>query len=333
MKVPERAGSIRMAGMEEVKNGDNTAYDKGILLGGPEDNSCMLKIGAHLTISGGLSKMANLARDIGCEAVQIFSRSPRGGKPREFSENEIHTMRTILGDAGIRPLVVHAPYFVNLASDDISTRSYTKDVLVLDLMRSDMLNASYCVVHMGHNKDESRGLANAACVIKEVLAEYTPKCRLLLENAAGQGSEVGHRFSSLATVITALADIGLGDRLGICIDVCHAFAAGYDVRDAGGWTTIDDEICGVTRGMNRAQVYLLHLNDSHHPLGSRKDRHAHIGEGYIGLDGFRAILKSTAELRCRENQGFSGILETPTDKPNGYVEDIERLKEVRKLCR
>ncbi|HHY38963.1 MAG TPA: deoxyribonuclease IV [Clostridia bacterium] len=286
----------------------------------------MIRIGAHLTISGGLFKMAELARDLHCEAVQIFSRSPRGGKPREFTESEIMRMRQILDESDIRPLVVHVPYLVNLAHDGGKTRDYAREVLTLDLKRSDALGCAFCVVHSGHHEDEERGLANVASLLREVLEEYTPKCRLLLENTAGQGGEVGRRFSSLAAVISVLREEGFGDCLGICLDVCHAFAAGYDVRLPETWAAIGEELRGVTE---EGLVYLLHLNDSQHPLGSRRDRHAHVGEGYIGVDGFGTILAVAPKSWFCVGEDIAGILETPIEIPGDYLKDMGILREIR----
>lgn len=288
----------------------------------------MMRIGAHLTISGGLFKMASVARDLNCEAVQVFSRSPRGGKPREFAGSEVAKMREILDESGIRPLVVHVPYLVNLAADGGRIRDYAKEVLTLDLKRSDFLGCAFCVVHSGHHDDEERGLANVTSLLGEVLEEYTPECRLLLENTAGQGDEVGRRFSSLAAIVSVLSEAGFGDRLGICLDVCHAFAAGYDVRLSETWEAMGEELRSVTE---KGLVYLLHLNDSQHPLGSRKDRHAHVGEGYIGVDGFRTILKVAPKSWFCVGEDIAGILETPIKIPDDYLKDIGTLREIREI--
>jgi len=283
-----------------------------------------MRIGAHLSISRGLGEMAREAVTLGCEAVQVFSRSPRGGKARPLAGDELTEMKGVFEEAGIRPLVVHVPYFLNLASDDEHTYSYTTSVLVEDMERAGKMGAEFLVTHLGHRpaRDDGRGLETAldrvARAIQTALKENPGvDVRLLLENTAGQSREIG---CSLEEVAAVFARVGRPDRTGICVDTCHAFAAGYDLRDE---RAVDDFIEQFNRAIGIEHLYAMHLNDAMHPLGSRRDRHQHIGHGHIGLTGFSAILNHPMLKH------LPGVIETPVDSEESNARNLSILRTLR----
>lgn len=278
----------------------------------------MTRLGAHVGIGGGLIKAAAAAAAIGCETMQIFSRSPRGGKPRQFGPDELLGWLRAIKEANIWPLVIHVPYFLNLASPEAKIYDYSVESLALDMERAGALGASYVVTHIGHGRGDPDGAhERVAAAVSAALDRSPPGVMLLLENTAGAGGELGTRFADLAEV-RALA--GASGRIGLCLDTCHAFGAGYDLSNEGGVEATLDE---VERTLGLGSLRVVHANDSKGTLGSGIDRHAHIGQGHIGLDGFRALLRHPAL------DGVSFILETPVDEARGLEEDLAALKQLR----
>lgn len=268
--------------------------------------------------------MAERAVSLGCEAVQIFSRSPRGGKAKELSLPDVEKMKSILAENDIHPLVVHVPYFTNLASDDPEARNYSIDVLVEDLQRTETLGGRYLVTHVGHKrKDEHpespEALARVYSSIEEVLERYRGPVKMLLENTAGMGQEIGTSFEALGALVKSFPE----DRLGACLDTAHAFGAGYDLKGSEGVQkvlTAFDEHVGLSR------LGAMHLNDSKNPLASRMDRHAHIGRGHLGEETFRAL------LGCRLlPQDLPGLLETPIDDDGDDLSNMKKIRALRDL--
>ncbi len=264
--------------------------------------------------------MARNAAQIGCEAVQVFSRSPRGGKARELPETEVSEMKAVLAKNGIEPLVVHAPYFLNLASFDEAKRASSVDLLVEECMRAHLLGARFVVVHLGHRHQSEEtpepALLRSGRSIKQSLEECPDSVTVLLENTAGQGKEIGWAFEDLAALMKDLPE----DKTGVCLDTCHAFGAGYDLSNPQG---IEDSLEAFDRCIGLSRLRLLHLNDSKGALGCRVDRHAHIGHGNIGLEGFKALLNNPALP-----PGLAGILETPVDSPSSHRDNIGVIKSI-----
>ncbi|MGI6628176.1 MAG: deoxyribonuclease IV [Bacillota bacterium] len=281
-----------------------------------------MRFGVHLSIQGGMGKMARAAVRLGCETVQIFSRSPRGGKAKALLPDDVSNMKELFSEHDIRPLVIHAPYFMNLASVDPDKKDYSVQVLAEDLMRAETLGAEFVVTHIGHKSKEEgpeseQALARVLDSIHKVLAMYSGPVRLLLENTAGQGQEIGSTFEALGTLIKLLPL----DRVGTCFDICHAFGQGYDLSDPGKTHCLlssYDELVGLET------LEIIHLNDSKGSLGSHRDRHQHIGRGSIGLKGFSAIINSPLL-----KPGIPGIMETPNDSPTADEENLSTVKRLR----
>jgi deoxyribonuclease-4 len=269
-----------------------------------------------------MEKMAKTAIELGCETVQIFSRSPRGGKAKPLDPDDVTRMKQLLEAHDIRPLVIHAPYFVNLASVDEAKRSYSIEVLAEDLTRAEALGAGFVVTHIGHKHpdepdDGSQALCRVIDSLNEVLDAYSGPVKLLLENTAGQGQELGAGFEELGKLVQVLPP----DRVGTCFDTSHALGWGYDLSDPGMVEQIFrayDQLVGLDT------LEVMHLNDSKMPPGSRRDRHAHIGKGSIGLEGFREIINYPG-LKPE----IPGIMETPKDTPTADEDNLATVKALR----
>ena len=267
-------------------------------------------IGAHVSQAGGLEKAVGRGMERGCEAIQIFNQSPRMWKPTAYGDDAFAAFREAMDDSPIEAVVIHAVYLINCGSDDPEIRDKSLASLTQSLTVGDHIGATGVVLHAGSAKTGNVGeaIARAGEVIAEAL-KATDHCELHLENTAGAGGTLGRSFEELAALIEAG---GSAERLGVCLDSCHLFASGYDIRTAAGLTeTIDrfDEIVGLER------LGSLHLNDSQTGLGSNRDRHADIGAGELGDGGCEAYLSEPRfdSLPC--------ILETPGPDRQGPTKD------------
>lgn len=277
-----------------------------------------MKVGAHISIAGGLGKAVSRARSLGCETMQVFSRSPRGGKARSLSAGELEELRAGLVEAGIGPLVVHVPYLLNLAAAEERVYRYSLELLAEDLARAEAMGAPYLVIHMGHYPGPAEdGKERVAQGLRLVLDNYGGPVTILLENTAGGRHELGHTFQDIAWV---MKESGYQERLGICLDTCHAFAAGYDLASPSG---IGETLGIIDREIGLKKLGVVHANDSRGALGSRLDRHEHIGWGYIGREGFRALLHRP------ELAEVPFILETPVKTSQDDLRNLAMLKELR----
>ena len=281
----------------------------------------MLRLGAHESIAGGLYRAFDRARSVGCEAVQIFVKSNRSWAVKPLTEEDVVRFKAKAQETGIQPVVGHASYLLNLATPDEALWAKSRDMLVVELERCEALGVPYLVLHPGSHvgAGEEAGLAQVAQALGEVHAA-TPgfQAQILLETTAGQGTSLGHRFEHLAWLIEHTPG---GARLGVCLDTCHVFGAGYELRTWAGYAATM-ETFDRTIGLERLKA--VHLNDSKGDLGSRKDRHEHIGKGCIGLAGFRHLLNDP------RLDGLPGLLETP--KGEDLHEDRENLALLRSLC-
>jgi deoxyribonuclease IV len=263
-------------------------------------------IGAHVSPSGGLPKAIERGVERGCRAIQIFNQSPRMWKPSVYRDEDVAAFREAMAASAIDAVVIHAVYLVNCASDDRDIRAKSLASLTHSLRAGQAIGADGVVLHPGSAKTGHVGSAldRAAGTIREALAE-SEGCELHLENTAGAGGTLGRSFDELATL---LEGIGGGARVRVCLDSCHLFASGYDIRTAAGMGAVLRE---ASRKLGRGRIGALHLNDSQTALGSSRDRHANIGKGQLGEPGCAAFLSapSLQKLPC--------ILETPGEKRAG----------------
>ncbi len=278
----------------------------------------MVQIGVHISIAGGMGKSVDRAIDKGCDIFQIFSRSPRGWKFKDLSEEEVKSFTEKLKKSGIGPVFNHMPYLPNLASpkEEVYKQSITN--LIAELKRCEELRISYLVTHLGshsgHGKEE--GLRRLVDAISLAFSKTENKVVVLLENTAGSKNSMGGSFEDIAAILDALDS----NRLGVCLDTCHLFAAGYDLRTAESINSILKKF-HVLIGLD--QLKLIHLNDSKGEIGSALDRHEHIGLGKIGMNGFKSILKNDTL------KNLPMILETPVDSRR---DDLENLRITRELA-
>ncbi len=247
----------------------------------------MPRLGAHLSISGGLPRAVDRAEASGCEALQIFTKSAGQWRARELPPDEIALFRRRVEETGIRPVVAHNSYLINLAAADPVLRARSIESLRDELDRAEALGLDGLVMHPGSftSGTEQAGLRMIAEGLSQIFeARPDARTRILLEHTAGQGTNLGHRFEHLAEIIERL---GGSRRVGVCLDTCHLIAAGYDICSDAGYQETFRQF-GKIVGMSRLKVF--HFNDSKKPCGSRVDRHEHIGKGCLGLAPFRRIL-------------------------------------------
>jgi deoxyribonuclease-4 len=258
------------------------------------------------------------AAALGCTAIQVFVKNANQWQGRELARREIAAFRAAHAASGVGPLIAHASYLINLCAADPELLARSRLALADELARCARLGVGALVVHPGAHlgAGEEAGMDRAAASLAAVLAALPRvRVRVLLENTAGQGSCLGHRLEHLAGIRCRLA---APRRVGVCLDTCHAFAAGYAIHDRGGY---EDFLAEVEERVGLAAVGALHLNDSVRPFASRRDRHAHIGEGEIGLDAFARLLH---EPRL---QAVPMVVETePGDAMAGHRRDLETLR-------
>jgi deoxyribonuclease IV len=242
-------------------------------------------IGAHVSPAGGPAKAVERGVAKGCRAIQIFNQNPRAWRPTEYSGDQVAAFREAMAASDVDALLIHAVYLLNPASEDADIREKTLTSLIASLRAGASLGAHAVVLHPGSAKtgDPEPALERAAAVIAEALAE-SEGCPLHLENTAGAGGTLGRSFHELARLIELA---GGDERLGLCLDSCHLFASGFDIRTEDGLAEVLDE-CVELVGPDR--LGSLHLNDSQTPLGSNRDRHANIGQGELGEAGCAVFL-------------------------------------------
>ncbi len=273
----------------------------------------MVLLGAHVSISGSIALSVDRARELGCTTFQIFTRNPRGWISKKLKDEEVEEFVRKRKEAGYEVVVAHMPYLPNIASPEALSWRRSVKSLAEELQRCEMLGLDYLVCHIGSHmgKGVEKGIAQVARAVNETISRVEAKCMILLENMAGQKNSVGSYFPQIRAILDKVDD---QKRVGVCLDTCHLYAAGYDiaVKDGLEKTLSDfDESVGLKR------LKVLHLNDSRGKLGSHLDRHEHIGRGYIGEEGFRVIVNH------KSLRGLPMILETPQDEYGGYEVDLE----------
>lgn len=273
-------------------------------------------IGAHVTISKGLSGAVKLAHQMGGNTFQFFTRNPRGGSAKKLDPRDIAEAHELMAEYGFGPAVAHAPYTYNLASAKEEVREFTLRTLKDDVQRVKTMKVPYIILHVGTHggQGEEKGLVLVIEGLREILEILEEDTYILLEGMAGEGSELGYTFEHLGIIIR---ESGSHPGLGICLDTCHMTGAGYDLADLEGLKkSIRDQV-------SLERIKAVHLNDSMHALGSRRDRHAKLGEGTLGLE----IIKNL--VRDPDFSRLPLILETPNDNA-GYAREIAMIKEMCK---
>lgn len=277
-------------------------------------------IGAHVSPAGGPANAVTRGEALGCEAIQIFNQSPRAWRGRLYHDEEVAAYREALAASPVQELVIHAIYLINCASDDPEIREKSRAALTLALQAGEQLGARGVVLHAGSAKtgDVGQAIVRAGEVIREALAE-SDACPLHLENTAGSGATLGRSFTELAALFEAA---GGDERIGLCLDSCHLYASGFDVRTAAGLTQTLDE-CVELVGMDK--LGSLHVNDSKTALGSNVDRHAPLGTGELGDAGCAVFL---SEPRF---EGLPVIFEGPGfGGKQAEREDVEAMTRLRR---
>lgn len=279
-----------------------------------------MRFGFHISIAPGFSKVVENAQKTGCETIQLFSRNPRGWKYRGLNLDEAEQFKTQCASSNIFPCFLHLPYLPNLAA--VKKELYIKSINSLreDLQRAETLGIPFLIVHVGNRVSlgEEEAIRKVVGGINESLHKVPNQVTILLENTAGQGTELGSHFSQLGKILYGVKN---KKRIGICLDTAHAFEAGYNLSTKKG---LDETLKEFDRLIGLKYLQLLHLNDSKTPLASHSDRHWHIGKGYIGLKGFKNIVNHPLLNH------LPGIMETPRKDPE---DDVRNMKVMRNLIK
>ncbi len=278
-------------------------------------------IGAHMSTSGGMDQAPARGSDVGCRCIQIFTKSNMQWAARPLEEKEIQGFRDNCDKLGIWPVVAHNSYLINLSAADEALALKSLDSLVMEMERCRALGLPSLIMHPGSHADTQAGLRLVAEALNRVIERTKDSpVKVLLETTAGQGTNLGHRFEELAEII---GKVECQERMGVCMDTCHVFAAGYDLRTPEVYARTMAEFDKVI-GLKRLQAF--HFNDAKQGLGSRIDRHEHIGEGHLGTGAFRLILKDSRFAKVPK------VLETPKGMKGEEDWDAVSLKLLRKLA-
>lgn len=272
-----------------------------------------MRIGCHVSIAGGIQNAPQNGHVLGCEVIQIFTRSPQGGKAPELTPDVIKKFGLQVTGYGLQAVYIHTPYYINLASLNNRIRYGSIKTIRDELERGSLIGAKYVMTHIGTAKDlgQNEAIKKTIEMLKKTLEGYSGTTKLLLENSAGAGEIIGDDLKELAQIIKGVSSDFIA---GICLDTQHSFASGYDWRD------FKNALKKVNKDIGIENIKLIHANDSQSDCNSHKDRHEHIGQGQIGLDAFQNIVafaqKNNIDMLCE------------TEWP-GVEEDIEILKSLR----
>lgn len=273
----------------------------------------MLHIGCHLSPSDGLLKMAKTASGLGADTFQFFSRNPRGSRAKPLDAADAAAMLAYLKENAFAPVLVHAPYTLNPCAEKPETAQFAELVMRDDLVRCTAMKTPFYNFHPGSHvgQGEAVGIEKTTALLNRILDDSTDTT-VLIETMAGQGSEIGGTFEAVRAIIDG---VERNERVGVCLDTCHIFAAGYDiVNDPDGVLTTFDNVIGLDR------LRFVHLNDSKFECGEHKDRHAPIGEGFIGLEGVRRIVNHPSL------KALPFCLETPHEQLSEYADEIRLVR-------
>lgn len=272
-----------------------------------------MKIGCHVSIAGGVQNAPKRAADLGCEVFQLFTRSPQGGPAPELTEDVVTEFKSEMKKCNQEDCYIHTPYYINFASIKENVRKASVRVVREELERGSLIGAKYVMTHLGSAKDyenKEDALDVVARSVEEIMQGYRGNTVFLLEISAGTGAIIGSTFEELEYILR-----NSDGSIGICLDSAHMFASGYDIKSDDGFKETVAMIEG-TVGLDR--IKLIHANDSMVGLGEKKDRHEHIGDGKIGINGFENLMRQFPKIDM--------ILETDHDK---IEEDIKKLKKLR----
>jgi len=276
-----------------------------------------MRLGLHLSIVGSIDKVVDRAVERDCNTLQMFARNPRGWRSKELEIVESESFKKKLSKSDVWPVFIHTPYLLNLASPRGDVYQKSVEALKGELQRAGKLGVPFVVTHLGSHlgHGKMKGFGRIANAINDSFSAVENNVILLLENTAGTRNSMGSSFEDIEYIVSRIENRG---RVGVCFDTCHAFAAGYDLVSQG---AVGHTLRRFDEAIGLEELKLVHLNDSKGGLGSKIDRHEHIGMGKIGERGFRNILRS------RLGQ-LPLILETPIDERRS---DVENLRKVREL--
>jgi deoxyribonuclease IV len=278
-------------------------------------------LGAHMSIAGGVGNAPLRGETAGCNTIQIFTKNNNRWQSPPIKQEDQQAFLENLNHTGIGPVFSHNAYLINLASPKPDLHKKSVDAMRDEIERAEYLKLSFVVIHPGsHSGDgEDNGLRRIAASIKKLMKETSGySVGIALETTAGQGTNLGYTFEQLGRLIEEIAD----DRIGVCFDTCHSFTAGYELRTKAGYKETTDQF---QQHIGFDKLLAVHLNDSKKEFQSKKDRHEHIGKGFIGLEGFKNVLNDPGF------QAVPMVLETP--KGPELKEDIENLKILRGLIK
>lgn len=279
-----------------------------------------MKIGCHISIAGGIDNSVVQAGELSCNTMQIFSKNASTWREKILKKDEVESFRENLKDSNISPVFIHTSYLINLASplDELYFKSIS--AFLEEMKRADLLLPDpYLIIHPGAHTGagEEYGIQRIIRALNLILEKSTDlnlKTMILLEDTAGSGTHLGYTFYQLKRMIEGAKD---RKKIGICFDTCHAFAAGYDLSNREG---VEKTIEELDKNLDLERLKVIHLNDSKFPLDSRKDRHMHIGKGYIGLEGFKVIVNH------KYLKDLPFILETPKNDEKDDLKNINLVK-------
>jgi len=280
----------------------------------------MRRLGVHTSIAGGLHLSLERARALGCSTIQIFSHNPRGWKTKQIFEEEANKFQILRRKYNISPVYIHTSYLINMASWEIVLRKKSVDLLVIEMDRADKLGADFVVLHAGSASGRNRYLSTKMAIdaLYEVSQRGQWMARLLIENTAGERGDIAPDIMSLSEILHGVTDKLIS---GVCIDTCHAFAAGYQIAETEGIRRFSRDI---EKFIGFDKVKLIHLNDSKGDVGSGIDRHEHIGLGKIGKRGLKRFIQYPP-LKL-----VPLILETPKKSESDDMENLRRVREILK---
>lgn len=276
----------------------------------------MLKIGCHLSASKGYKAMINDALKIGANVFQFFTRNPRGGNAKNIDEKDISEFLKIKSENNFGPILAHAPYTLNACSKDEAIRNFSINTMADDIQKMELIPNNYYNFHPGSHtgQGEEIGIKYISDMLNQIISP-TQTTIVLLETMAGKGSEIGKTFQEIQQIISQTK---YQDKIGVCMDTCHIFDAGYDIINK-----LDDTLYEFDKIIGLNKLYAIHLNDTKNPYKSHKDRHEKIGQGFIGIEAITKIINHP------KLKHLPFYLETPNEL-EGYSEEIKLLKSLYK---